>query len=101
MWKYCDPYVKKENLPKLVEPVEPVYMDIKIIILVVTPVVVSSSSSVETPAQGDIILRLIVYSDLSTNKKAEFQEKPGRFRILEKDYNKKVDTLSDIVKNSV
>jgi pantothenate kinase len=82
-----------------VEPVKPVYSDIKVIISTVIPIVISSSSSVETPAQGGDIIRPIVYSDLSTNKKAEYQEKRSRFRILEKDYNKKVDTLANIIKN--
>jgi hypothetical protein len=50
VWKYCDLYIKKENLPKLVEPVEPVYSDIKVIISVVIPVVISSSNLVETLA---------------------------------------------------
>jgi hypothetical protein len=72
VWKYYDPYVKKEDLPKLVGPVEPVYSDIKIIISAVIPVVISSNGSVETPAQGGDIIRPIIYSDLSTNKKAEY-----------------------------
>jgi subtilase family serine protease len=50
VWKYFDIYVKKENLPKLVEPVKPVYSDIKIIILAVILIVISSSSLAETPA---------------------------------------------------
>ena len=99
VWKYCDPYVKKEDLPKLVEPVEPVYSDIKVITSAVIPAVVSSSGSVETPAQGGDIIRPTVYSDLSTDEKAEYQEKRGRFRTLEKDYNKKVDALADVIKD--
>jgi beta-mannanase len=82
-----------------VEPVEPVYSDIKVIILAVIPVIVSSSGSIETPARGGDIICLIIYSDLSTNKKAEYQEKHNRFRILEKDYNKKVDALADVINN--
>jgi hypothetical protein len=50
IWKYYDLYVKKEDLPKLVEPIEPVYSDIKIIILAVIPIIVSSSGLVETSA---------------------------------------------------
>jgi hypothetical protein len=99
VWKYCDLYVKKEDLPKLVEPVKPVYSNIKVIISAVIPIVVSSSGSIETPAQGGDIICPTVYSDLSTNKKAEYQEKRGRFRILEKDYNKKVDALANVIKN--
>jgi hypothetical protein len=49
VWKYYDLYIKKKNLPKLVELVEPVYSDIKVIISAVILVVVSSSSLVETP----------------------------------------------------
>jgi hypothetical protein len=52
-----------------VELIEPVYNNIRIIISVVIPVVVSSSSLVESPAQGGIIFRPIVYFDLSINKK--------------------------------
>jgi hypothetical protein len=55
-----------------VEPIKPVYSNIKVIISAVIPVVVSSSGSIETPAQGGDIIRPIVYSDLSTNKKAEY-----------------------------
>jgi hypothetical protein len=76
-----------------VEPIEPVYSDIKIIISTVIFIIISLSNSIEIPAQGDIIIRPIIYSNLSTNKKAEFQEKHNRFRILEKDYNKKIDIL--------
>jgi hypothetical protein len=50
IWKYYNLYVKKENLPKLVEPVEPIYNDIRVIISAVTPAVVSSNSSIKTPA---------------------------------------------------
>ena len=50
VWKYYDLYVKKENLPKLVEPIKPVYSNIKVIISAVIPVVISSSGSKETPA---------------------------------------------------
>jgi hypothetical protein len=50
VWKYCDLYVKKKDLPKLAELIKPVYSNIKVIILVVIPVVVSSSNLVETPA---------------------------------------------------
>jgi hypothetical protein len=82
-----------------VELVKPVYSDIKIIILAVILVVISSSSSIKTPAQGGDIIRPIVYSNLSTNKKAEYQEKYNRFRILEKNYNKKIDIFSDIINN--
>jgi hypothetical protein len=82
-----------------VEPIKPVYSDIKVIISTVIPTVVSSSGSVETPAQERDIIRPTVYSDLSTNKKAEYQEKHSRFRTLEKDYNKKVDTLINVIKN--
>jgi hypothetical protein len=99
VWKYCNLYVKKEDLPKLVEPVKPVYSNIKVIISAVIPVIVSSSSSVETPAQRRDIIRPTIYSDLSTDKKAEYQEKHNRFRILEKDYNKKIDTLANIINN--
>jgi hypothetical protein len=55
-----------------VEPIKPVYSDIKVIISVVIPAIVSSSSSIETPAQGGDIIRLTIYSNLSTNKKAEY-----------------------------
>jgi hypothetical protein len=55
-----------------VEPVKPVYSNIKVIILAVIPIVISSSSSIETLAQGGDIIRLIVYSNLNTNKKAEY-----------------------------
>jgi hypothetical protein len=82
-----------------VEPVKPVYSNIKVIISAVIPIVVSSSGSIETPAQGGDIICPTVYSDLSTNKKAEYQEKRSRFRILEKDYNKKVDALANVIKN--
>jgi hypothetical protein len=50
VWKYYDLYIKKEDLPKLVEPVKPVYSNIKVIILAVILIIVSSSSLVETPA---------------------------------------------------
>jgi hypothetical protein len=50
VWKYYDLYIKKENLPKLVEPVKPVYSNIKVIISAVIPIVISSSGSVETLA---------------------------------------------------
>jgi hypothetical protein len=50
VWKYYDLYIKKENLPKLVKPVKPIYSDIKVIISVVIPVVISSSNLVETLA---------------------------------------------------
>jgi hypothetical protein len=99
IWKYYDLYIKKENLPKLVEPIKPVYSDIKVIISAVIPAVISWSGSVETPAQGRDIIRPIIYSDLSTNKKTEYQEKHNRFRIFEKDYNKKVDALADVIKD--
>jgi hypothetical protein len=82
-----------------VEPIKPIYSNIKVIISAVIPAVVSSSNSVETPAQEGDIIRPIVYSNLSTNKKAEYQEKYNRFRTLEKDYNKKVDTLANVIKN--
>jgi hypothetical protein len=49
VWKYYNLYIKKENLPKLVEPIKPVYSDIKVIISAVIPIVISSSGSVETP----------------------------------------------------
>jgi hypothetical protein len=55
-----------------VELIKLIYSDIKVIILVVIPAVISSSSSIETSAQGKDIIRLIIYSDLSTNKKAEY-----------------------------
>jgi hypothetical protein len=50
VWKYYDLYIKKENLPKLVEPVKPVYSNIKVIILAVIPTVISPSGLIETPA---------------------------------------------------
>jgi hypothetical protein len=50
IWKYYNLYIKKENLPKLVEPVKPVYSNIKVIISAVIPIVISSSNSVKTPA---------------------------------------------------
>jgi hypothetical protein len=55
-----------------VEPVKPVYSNIKVIISAVIPIVVSSSGLIKTPAQGRDIIRLIVYCNLSTNKKAEY-----------------------------
>jgi hypothetical protein len=55
-----------------VEPIKPIYSNIKVIISAVIPAVVSSSNSVETPAQEGDIIRPIVYSNLSTNKKAEY-----------------------------
>jgi hypothetical protein len=55
-----------------VELIKPVYSNIKIIILIVIPAIISLSSLVETPAQGGNIIRLTVYSDLSTNKKTEY-----------------------------
>jgi hypothetical protein len=55
-----------------VEPIKPVYSNIKVIILAVIPIVVSSSNLIETPVQGGDIIRLIIYSNLSTNKKAEY-----------------------------
>jgi hypothetical protein len=55
-----------------VEPVKPVYSNIKVIILAVIPIIVSSSGLIETPAQGNNIIRAIVYFDLSINKKAEY-----------------------------
>jgi hypothetical protein len=55
-----------------VEPIKPVYSNIKVIISAVIPAVISSSNSVETLTQGRDIIRPIVYSDLSTNKKAEY-----------------------------
>jgi hypothetical protein len=48
VWKYYDLYIKKENFLKLVEPVEPVYSNIKVIISAVIPIVISSNSLVET-----------------------------------------------------
>jgi hypothetical protein len=72
IWKYYNLYIKKKNLPKLVEPIKPVYSNIKVIILAVIPVVISSSGSIETLAQGRDIIRPIIYSNLSTNKKAEY-----------------------------
>jgi hypothetical protein len=50
VWKYYDLYIKKEDLPKLMEPIKPVYSNIKVIILAVIPAVISSSGSIETPA---------------------------------------------------
>jgi hypothetical protein len=50
IWKYCDLYIKKEDLPKLVEPVKPVYSNIKVIISAVIPIVISSNGLVETLA---------------------------------------------------
>jgi hypothetical protein len=82
-----------------VELVKPVYSNIKVIISAVIPIVVSSSNSIETPAQEGDIIHLTIYSNLSTNKKAEYQEKHNRFRILKKDYNKKINTLADIINN--
>jgi hypothetical protein len=55
-----------------VEPIKPVYSNIKIIILAVIPVVVSSSSLIKTPAQGGDIIRPTIYSNLNTNKKTEY-----------------------------
>jgi hypothetical protein len=55
-----------------VEPIKPVYSNIKVIISAVIPVVVSSSSSIKTPAQGGDIICPTVYSDLSINKKTEY-----------------------------
>jgi hypothetical protein len=55
-----------------VEFVEPVYNNIKVIILVVIFAVISLNSLIKTPAQGKDIIRLIIYSSLSTNKKAEY-----------------------------
>jgi hypothetical protein len=55
-----------------VEPVKPVYSNIKVIISAVIPIVISSSGSIETPAQGRDIIRPTVYSDLSIDKKAEY-----------------------------
>jgi hypothetical protein len=55
-----------------VELIKPVYNNIKVIILAVILIIVSSSSLVETLAQGRDIIYLIVYSDFSTNKKAEY-----------------------------
>jgi hypothetical protein len=49
VWKYYNLYIKKEDFPKLVEPVKPVYSNIKVIISVVILAVVSLSGSVETP----------------------------------------------------
>jgi hypothetical protein len=82
-----------------VEPVKPVYNNIKVIISIVIPAVVSSSGLVETPAQGGDIIRFIIYFDLSTNKKVEFQERHSRFQIFEKNYNKKIDIFTDIINN--
>jgi hypothetical protein len=42
-------YISRKNFPKLVEPVKPVYSDIKLIISAVIPAVVSLSNLVETP----------------------------------------------------
>jgi hypothetical protein len=50
VWKYYDLYIKREDFPKLVEPVEPIYNNIKIIILTVIFIIINSSSSVKTPA---------------------------------------------------
>jgi hypothetical protein len=55
-----------------VEPVKPVYSDIKVIISAVIPTIISSSGSVETPTQGRDIIRPTIYFDLSTNKKVEY-----------------------------
>jgi hypothetical protein len=82
-----------------VEPIKPVYNNIKVIILVVIPIIISSSNSIKSPIQGNIIIRPIIYSNLSTNKKTEYQEKYNRFWILEKDYNKKVNILTDVINN--
>jgi hypothetical protein len=55
-----------------VEPVKPVYSDIKIIISAVIPAIISSNGSIEILAQGGDIIYPIVYSNLSTNKKAKY-----------------------------
>jgi hypothetical protein len=55
-----------------VEPIKPVYSNIKVIISTVTPEIISLSNLIKTPAQGGIIQRLIVYSNLNTNTKTEF-----------------------------
>jgi hypothetical protein len=49
IWKYYNLYIKKKDFPKLIELVEPVYSNIKIIISAVIPIVISSNSLVETP----------------------------------------------------
>jgi hypothetical protein len=55
-----------------VEPIKPVYSNIKVIISAVIPIVISSSSLIEILAQGGDIIRPIIYFDLSTNKKAKY-----------------------------
>jgi hypothetical protein len=55
-----------------VEPIKPVYNNIKAIISVVIPVIISSSSSIKTLIKGGNIIRFIVYSNLSINKKTEY-----------------------------
>jgi hypothetical protein len=72
IWKYYDLYIKREDFPKLVEPVKPIYSNIKIIISIVIPIIVSSNSLIETPVQGDNIIYPIVYSNLSINKKTKY-----------------------------
>jgi hypothetical protein len=54
------------------EPIKPIYNNIKVIISVVIPIVVSSSGLIETPTQGSNIIRPTIYSDLSINKKTEY-----------------------------
>jgi hypothetical protein len=48
--KYYDLYIKKKDFPKLVEPINPVYSNIKVIISAVIPIIISSSGLVETLA---------------------------------------------------
>jgi hypothetical protein len=55
-----------------VEPIKPVYNNIKIIILIIIPIVISSNNLIEISIQENIIFRPIIYSNLSTNKKTEF-----------------------------
>jgi hypothetical protein len=78
------------------EPIKFIYNNIKIIILVVILVIISSSSLIETLVLKKICL--IIYSDLSIKKKTEFWGKYNRFRILEKNYNKKINAFSNIIK---
>jgi hypothetical protein len=55
-----------------VELVKPVYNNIRVIISMVIPIIISLNNSVEIPVQGGIIICLIIYSNLSINKKIKF-----------------------------
>jgi hypothetical protein len=69
------------------EPVKPVYSNIKVIISTVIPIVINSNNLIEILIQGDIIIRLIIYSYFSINKKRN-----TRKNIIDSGYSRRITT---------